>query len=101
MSDEITIRDVPERRRYEATVGGASEPGVVHYALRGTTIELTHTEVPQALEGRGVGSALARFALDDARQRGLSVIPTCPFIAGYIERHPEYAGLVAGRGDTP
>jgi uncharacterized protein len=53
----------------------------------------THTEVDTRYEGRGVGSALARAALDDVRRQGKLVIAQCPFIAGYIQRHPEYADL--------
>jgi predicted GNAT family acetyltransferase len=54
----------------------------------------THTEVDPAFEGHGIGSALAAGALDDARRRGLVVVPSCPFIRAYITRHPEYADLL-------
>lgn len=89
-----TVRDNQGASRYEADLGG--QLAVLAYAMRGQTIVLSHTEVPAALEGRGIGGALARFALDDARARGLRVEPRCPFVAAYIERHPEYADLVAG-----
>jgi predicted GNAT family acetyltransferase len=56
----------------------------------------THTQVEDAYEGHGVGSALARFALDDVRASGTrKVLPLCPFIKGWIEKHPDYADLVA------
>jgi predicted GNAT family acetyltransferase len=58
-------------------------------------VVLVHTEVPEALSGRGIGSAIARAVLDDARAHGRRVVPECKFIASYISRHPEYAGLVA------
>jgi hypothetical protein len=90
---EVTVRDNRSGSRYEADLDGGQ--AVMVYRLRGATIEFTHTEVPKALEGRGVASAIARFALDDARARGLHVQPTCPFVAGYIGHHPEYADLVA------
>ena len=57
----------------------------------------THTEVEDRFEGQGVGSALARFALDDVRAAGTrKVLPLCPFIKGWIEKHPDYADLVYG-----
>jgi predicted GNAT family acetyltransferase len=90
----LRVEDNPALARFEATVGG--EPaGFVAYRLNGNTIALTHTEVLPAFEGRGVGGALARSALDDARHRELTVQPSCPFIASWIERHPDYADLVA------
>jgi len=58
---------------------------------------LVHTEVPESAEGKGVGSALARAALDHARREDLSVVPRCPFMASYIRRHPEYGDLVEAR----
>jgi predicted GNAT family acetyltransferase len=95
---DVTVADVPERRRYEARVPGVADAAAAHYRLRDGTIVFTHTEVPPALEGHGVGSALARFALDDARRRGLAVVPRCPFVAAFIRRHPEYRDLVARGG---
>lgn len=92
---DLELRDVPERSRYEARIAGQDAVGIAAYRLDGDTITFTHTEVPEELEGHGVGSALARFALDDARRRGLAVIPRCAFMASYIERHPAYADLVA------
>lgn len=67
---------------------------VVEYKLMPGKIYFTHTEVPEELEGKGIGSALARFVLNDARQRQLQVIPLCPFINAYIEKHPEYQDLL-------
>ena len=69
--------------------------GTARYERREDVVVLTHTEVDPAAEGKGVGSALARAALDGARAAGLRVVPQCPFIATWIERHPDYADLVA------
>lgn len=63
------------------------------YRLRRNRIVFIHTGVPEALEGRGVGSALARHGLTFARAGGLRVVPYCPFVRAYIERHPEYQDL--------
>ena len=77
--------------------------GFVTYRLRPGRISFVHTETEPEYEGRGLGSHLAAAVLDDARARGLSVTPICPFIASWIKRHPEYADLVAAwppqRGD--
>ncbi len=64
------------------------------YRRSGDTVTFTHTEVPQSMEGQGVGSALAKAALDWARETGSLVVPRCPFMAKWIERHPEYGDLV-------
>jgi uncharacterized protein len=88
------VTDVPERHRYEARAAGVAEVAAAYYRVRDGAIVLTHTEVPPALEGKGVGTALARYALDDARHRGLAVVPLCPFIAAFIRRHPEYEDLL-------
>jgi predicted GNAT family acetyltransferase len=90
---DVEVTDSPERSRYEATVDG-SPAGFAAYRLLGERLVLTHTEVDPDREGQGVGAALARGALDDARERGLMVQPMCPFVAGWIERHPDYADLV-------
>lgn len=69
--------------------------GRAFFQLRDDAVVFTHTEVDPAFEGQGVGSALAKGALDDIRAQGKRVVPLCPFIARYIENHPEYADLVA------
>lgn len=91
-NEPIEIRDDREAMRYEASIDG--QIALVDYSLKGDTLDLTHTEVPKALEGRGIGGQLVRFVLDDARARGLTVIPSCSFVAAYIERHPEYRDLL-------
>ncbi len=88
------MRDAPAQERFEATAGGRLA-GIAAYRLRPGAVVFTHTAVEPEWEGRGVGGALARAALDDARGRGLRVVPRCPFIAAWIRRHPEYAELVA------
>jgi predicted GNAT family acetyltransferase len=94
MTDEtITVRDNPENRRYEVFVDG-DLAGFSAYRDEPGRRVFTHTKVDPDYEGQGVGSALARGALDDARQRQLAVVPRCPFIAEYIGRHQEYADLV-------
>lgn len=90
------VKDNAALSRYELDVGG--EIAVAVYQMRDGQRVFTHTEVPKSLSGQGVGSALARGALDDARARGMTVVPLCSFIAGYIKRHPEYQDLVA---ETP
>ncbi len=64
------------------------------YSEREGKIYLIHTEVPKPLEGRGYASALAKTALDYARERQLTVVPFCPFVRAYLKRHPEYSALV-------
>ena len=91
-SDAVRVADAPERQRYEAHVGEAVA-GFVAYRALPTLVILTHTEVDPALEGRGVGSALAGGVLDDLKARGVRIVPRCPFISTYIRRHPEYEEL--------
>ena len=69
--------------------------GEAAYRRRNGRIALIHTEVDEALEGRGLGSRLVTAALDDARDQGLEVVPLCPFVASFIDRHPEYQDIVA------
>lgn len=88
-----TVRNDTARSRYELDAGEAV--AFAAYERREGRLVFTHTEVPEALSGRGIGSALARGALDDVRASGLRVVPLCPFIAAFIERHPDYRDLVA------
>ena len=89
----VTVADNPMASRYEARIDGALV-GVCEYELTDDTIVFLHTVVAEEYEGRGVGTALARSVLDDARDRGLHVRALCPFIRGWLERHPEYSDLI-------
>ena len=88
----ITLTNNPERKRFEASLDGYQ--GRVEYMLVQDRIIYTHTEVDPALEEKGVGSLLVRYALEYARQEGLKIMPLCPFVAGYMKRHTEYNDLL-------
>jgi predicted GNAT family acetyltransferase len=88
-----TVRDNAECHRFEIDLGDGSL-AVAEYTLPEGKIMFTHTEVPPAHEGQGIGSALIRAALASARDRGLQVIPICPFFAGYFKRHAEEQDLL-------
>jgi hypothetical protein len=94
MSDrQASVRHVAEQQRYELLVEG--QPlGVAAYSEQGEQMVFTHTEVDPSLSGQGLGSVLAKGALEDARRRGKRVVPQCEFIAKYIERHGEWQDLV-------
>lgn len=90
---ETRVADNPAEQRFEVFADG--EPaGSAYYRMEGEAIAFTHTEVDDAYEGQGVGSVLAAGALGTMRERGLEVLPYCPFIRSYIERHEEYLELV-------
>lgn len=86
------IRDDGEHHRYELVVDG--ERAVVTYNLSGGNLMITETLVPRALEGRGVASRLARHVIDDARARGLLILPVCTFFSGWLQKHPGNADVV-------
>jgi predicted GNAT family acetyltransferase len=89
----VAIHDNPAAHRFELTVDGTLA-AFAEYNLLKQGLLFTHTEVLPAYEGQGLGSKLARFALDAVRERGVQAIPACKFIAGYIRKHPEYLDLV-------
>jgi predicted GNAT family acetyltransferase len=91
---EAEVVDVPEESRYELRLHGRLI-GLAAYRRRNDRTAFTHTVVDESLEGQGFGSQLAATALSDARRQGLEVVPLCPFVAHYIEQHPEYGELVA------
>jgi uncharacterized protein len=93
------VTDNAALSRYEMVVDGVT--AFVTYARHGDRLTLVHTEVPQALGGRGIGSSLATAVLEDVRRRGLSVVPECEFIAAFIKRHAEFADLVVTPDDAP
>jgi len=86
------VRDNTERHRFELDADG--HVAFSNYRREGATLTVLHTEVPPEFNGKGIGSALVRGLLDIARAQKLTVKPLCPFVAGYIAKHPEYADLL-------
>jgi predicted GNAT family acetyltransferase len=90
-SDDLTVTHNPDENRFEIRLD--SHLAELKYRVKGETITFTHTGVPHALEGQGVGSKLVRTGLEYAREQGLKVVAHCSFVAAYLERHPEYQNL--------
>ena len=91
----LRVVDNPDEERFEAYVGGELA-GFAEYQLAQRLFVFTHTEVEDRFEGRGVGSAIARAALEDVRDTGTrQVLPLCPFIKEWIDKHPDYQDLLA------
>ena len=86
------VRDNPERKRFEVDLGDAC--AIAEYTLPAGLIMFTHTEVPPGHEGKGIGTALIRAGLAAARERGLKVIPICPFFVAYFKAHPDQRDLL-------
>lgn len=91
--DEFTIADVAESSRYELR-DGDTVIGFAQYREHPDRMVFTHTVVDNAYEGRGLGSRLARFVLEDAVARGKRIVPVCPFIAAYLRRHQDLGAQV-------
>jgi predicted GNAT family acetyltransferase len=89
----LEIENNRTRNRFEAEVAGSV--AFVEYALEDNILTLIHTEVPADLEGQGLGGKIVKAALNFAIDQRLKVVPQCPFAKSYIERHQEYAGIVA------
>ncbi len=89
----VIVSDVPEKQRFEATLDGALAARA-EYVLADDLIIFPHTEVNPGFDGRGVAATLVRQSLDEARRRGLTVIPLCPFYQGWIQRHPQYQDVL-------
>ena len=92
-SSADAVVDNQARHRFELVVDG--ETAIAAYRRDGDRITFTHTEVPAAIEGRGVGKALIAGALDQVRAQGLRVVPLCPFVRHYVDTHPEARDLLA------
>jgi uncharacterized protein len=92
-AERIEVADARERERYELSIDG-KVVGFTAYRARPGLIAFVHTEVDERLQGRGLADRLIRFALEDARTRGLAVLPFCPFVKAFIERYREFEALV-------
>jgi predicted GNAT family acetyltransferase len=90
---EVTVRDAPTRHRFEILVDG-QVAGFTRYRQEGGAVALVHTEVDPAYEGQGLGSQLVSETLAQLRERGVGVLPYCPFVRSYLGRHPELQDLV-------
>jgi uncharacterized protein len=90
---EIEVTDNPSESRFEIRTGGELA-GFADYRRKPGLIAFIHTEIDDRFEGQGLGSELARSALDAVRAEGAEVLPFCPFISGWIGKHPDYADLV-------
>jgi uncharacterized protein len=91
MSDDI--RNNVAAHRFELDVDGHT--ALAYYRMEPGVMTLVHTEVPQELSGRGVGSSLVRGVLEQAHAQGLKIIPKCPFVSAYMGKHPEFNDLLA------
>lgn len=98
--DELTVTDNRVGGQFEARDADGTVLGFAAYVLDADAVVFTHAEVDEAAAGRGVGSTLARGALDQVREAGLQVVPLCPFIRAYVARHPEYQDLVRPAPDA-
>ena len=92
-TDDHTVTDHPEARRFELRAGD-EVVGWIDYLPAGASVIFAHTEILPGHEQQGLGSVLVSGALEQMRERGTSVIPTCPFTAAFIQRHPEYVDVV-------
>jgi predicted GNAT family acetyltransferase len=92
---EISVGESVERERFEARDEGGTLLGVLTYQLTGSIIAYTHTRVEPGHEGHGVGSILAKAAMDDAKAKGRTVVPICPFLSAWLEDHHEYDAILA------
>ena len=90
----VRVVDNAGAGRYEISVDGVPA-GFSTYRDSGDARVVVHTEVAPEFEGHGLAGELAKFVLDDIRRRGLRLVPRCPYIAGYVKNHPEYADLVS------
>lgn len=95
LNAEPEIRDNIDLHRYELPIG--DQVAVVTYNLSEPNLMITETLVPEALEGQGIASRLAKHVIADAKARGLLILPVCPFFSAYFQKHPEHAEVVHPR----
>ena len=96
----LNFTDAPDDERYEARTDDGELMAVITYRLSPRWIALLHTKVQPAFEGRGIASRFAAWAFEDARSRGLKVVPNCPYIRAWLPRHPEVHDVLARASDA-
>jgi predicted GNAT family acetyltransferase len=89
----IEVRNAPERSRYEILVDGTSA-GFTHYQPYEGSLIFDHTVIKEKFAGQGLASKLVRATLDDVRAQQLRIVPLCEYVAGWLEKHPDYDDLV-------
>jgi len=92
-NNELVLKDNTDRKQFELSVEGFTAR--IEYMIMANKIFLTHTEVPRALEGKGIGSKIVKLAFDEIEKQGLKLIPLCPFVAKYLTKHPEWKKILA------
>jgi predicted GNAT family acetyltransferase len=90
---EITVNDNEKKNRFEVNIEGKT--ACIEYKRKADKIYLTHTEVPSEFEGKGIASSMLKQVLHQIREEGIKMKSTCPFVSGYIERHPEWKDILA------
>jgi predicted GNAT family acetyltransferase len=93
-ADNLELVNNVDAGQYEILLDGR-RVGLASYYERGGSIVIPHTETSPEFGGRGFASKLVRFSLDDIRAQGRTVVPACPFVASYLDKHPEYQDLLA------
>jgi uncharacterized protein len=92
LRDDVLVRDNPEQRRYELHLG-PELAGIAEYHAQPGLVTIMHTEIDPSFEGHGLGSQFVAALLDDIRRQEAKVLPVCPFVRAFLQRHPEYADL--------
>ena len=90
----VTVEDDPERERYVARVGNDDVAYTVYHLRHGDIYFFVHTEVMPGYSGQGIAEKLVREALDDVRAKGGHIVPLCPYVNAFVNKHPEYDDLV-------
>ena len=97
----MQIQDNPAQLRYEVIDDGGNVAGFAAYRNAPGSRIFVHTEVDEAYAGQGMAGKLALYAVEHVRDAGLRLVPNCPYIAGWLKRHPEYDGLVDWPSQAP
>jgi len=90
---DYLVTHIKNANRFEVLLENG-QTAYLNYNEFNNSLNLSHTYVPKSFEGKGIAAAIVKFALDYARKNNLSIIPSCPYVAAYIERHPEHRDLV-------